>query len=174
MAEHYGTAVVPAGVRKPREKASVQRAVGIVPTWIVAALRNRRFFSLREPNEAMRYKPAGFNRKPFRKKPGSRDGAFAGEPPFLMPLPPKPFELSSWRTATVQLNYHIAAGKMNYSVPCEYIKYKADVRLTQSVAEIFCQGTRIASHKRLYGHPGQYSTVPEHMPEKHRRYTSGL
>jgi hypothetical protein len=100
------------------------------------------------------------------------DTTFAGELPFLIPLPSKPFELSSWKTAAVQLNYHIAAGKMNYSVPYEYIKYKVDVRLTQSVVEIFYQGTRIASHKRLYGHPGQYSTVPEHMSEKHRQYTS--
>jgi hypothetical protein len=61
---------------------------------------------------------------------------------------------------------------MNYSVPYEYIKYKVEVRLSQKVVEIFYQGRRIASHKRLYGHPGQYSTVPEHMPEKHRQYTS--
>jgi transposase len=171
MAEYYGTAVIPTGVRKPREKASVERAVGILSTWIIAALRNRQFFSLWELNEAMRYKLADFNRKPFQKKPGSRDSAFAEELPFLMPLPLKPFELSSWKISTVQLNYHIACDKMNYSVPYEYIKHKVDVRLTQSVVEIFYQGTRIASHKRLYGHPGQYSTVPEHMPEKHRQYT---
>jgi hypothetical protein len=60
---------------------------------------------------------------------------------------------------------------MNYSVPYEYIKHKVDVRLTRHMVEIFYQGTGIASHKRLYGHPGQYSTVLEHMPEKHRQYT---
>jgi transposase len=171
MAEHYGTAVIPAGVRKPREKASVERAVGILSTWIVAALRNRQFFSLWELNEAMRQKLTDFNRKPFQKKPGNRESAFAEERPFLVPLPPKPFELSTWKTATVQLNYHIACDKMNYSVPYEYIKHKVDVRLTQNVVEIFYQGRRIASHKRLYGYPGQYSTVSEHMPEKHRQYT---
>jgi transposase len=171
MAEHYGTAVIPAGVRKPKEKASVERAVGILSTWIIAALRNRQFFSLWELNEAMRQKLTDFNRKPFQKKPGNRESAFAEERPFLIPLPPKPFELSTWKIATVQLNYHIACDKCNYSVPYEYIKHKVDVRLTQSTVEIFYQGTRIASHKRLYGHPGQYSTVSEHMPEKHRQYT---
>jgi transposase len=171
MAEHYGTVVIPTGVRKPREKANVERAVGILSTWIIAALRNRQFFSLGELNEAMRQKLTDFNRKPFQKKPGSRESAFAEERPFLVPLPPKPFELSTWKIATVQLNYHIACDKMNYSVPYEYIKYKVDVRLTQNVVEIFYQGRRIASHKRLYGHPGQYSTVSEHMPEKHRQYT---
>jgi transposase len=171
MAEHYGTVVIPTGVRKPKAKASVERAVGMLSTWITAALRNRQFFSLWELNEAMWHKLADFNRKPFQKKPGSRETAFAEELPFLMKLPTKPFELAAWKIATVQLNYHIAVDKMNYSVPYEYIKYKVDVRLTQNIVEIFYQGKRIASHKRLYGHPGQYSTTVEHMPEKHRQYT---
>ena len=171
MAEYYGTAVIPTGVRKPKEKASVERAVGILSTWIIAALRNRQFFSLWELNEAMRQKLADFNRKPFQKKPGSRESAFAEELPFLLPLPQKPFELSAWKIATVQLNYHIAVDKMNYSVPYEYIKHKVDVRLTHNMVEVFYKGNRIASHKRLYGHCGQYSTVVEHMPEKHLLYT---
>jgi transposase len=171
MAEYYGTAVIPTGVRKPKEKASVERTVGMISTWIIAALRNRQFFSLWELNEAMQQKLVGFNCKPFQKKPGSRESAFAEELPFLMPLPLKPFELSTWKIATVQLNYHIAADKMNYSVPYEYIKYKVDVRITTHMVEIFYKGKRIASHKRLYGHSGQYSTTPEHMPEKHRQYT---
>jgi len=171
MAEHYGTAVIPTGVRKPKEKASVERAVGMLSTWITAALRNRQFFSLDELNKAMWHKLTDFNGKPFQKKPGSRESAFAEEQPFLIPLPAKPFELSTWKIATVQLNYHIACDKMNYSVPYEYIKHKVDVRLTQHMVEIFYKGKRIASHKRLYGHCGQYSTNVEHMPEKHRLYT---
>ena len=171
MAEYYGTAVIPTGVRKPKAKASVERAVGILSTWIIAAIRNRQFFSLWELNEAMWQKLADFNRKPFQKKPGSRESAFAEELPFLLPLPPRPFELSTWKIATVQLNYHIAADKMNYSVPYEYIKHKVDVRLTRNMVEVFYKGNRIASHKRLYGHSGQYSTIVEHMPEKHRQYT---
>ncbi|MCL2880828.1 MAG: IS21 family transposase [Treponema sp.] len=171
MAEYYGTAVIPTGIRKPKEKASVERAVGILSTWIIAALRNRQFFSLWELNEAMRQKLTDFNRKPFQKKPGNRESAFTEEHPFLIPLPTKPFELSTWKIATVQLNYHIAVDKINYSVPYEYIKHKVDVRLTQRMVEIFYQGKRIASHKRLYGHPGQYSTTLEHMPDKHREYT---
>jgi transposase len=171
MAEHYGTAVIPTGVRKPKEKANVEHTVGMLSTWITAALRNRQFLSLGELNEAMRYKLDDFNRKPFQKRPGSRESAFAEERPFLIPLPARPFEMSTWKVATVQLNYHIAADKMYYSVPYEYIKHRVDVRLTYLMVEIFYQSTRIASHKRLYGHPGQYSTVLEHMPEKHRQYT---
>jgi transposase len=171
MAEYYGTAVIPTGVRKPKEKASVEGAVGLLSTWATAALRNRQFLSLAELNEAMWQKLSDFNHKPFQKKPGSRESAFAEERPFLMALPDKPFEMSFWKVATVQLNYHIATDKMNYSVPYEYIKHTVDVRLTQNMVEVFFQGTRIASHRRLYGLPGQYSTVVEHMPEKHRQYT---
>jgi transposase len=170
MAEHYGTAVVPAGIRKPKEKASVEGTVGKISTWIIAALRDRQFFSLEELNRAVRGKLDAFNKKPFQKKPGSRESAFEEERQFLLPLPSVPFEMSVWKTATVQLNYHISADKMNYSVPYEYIKYRVDVRLTDGMVEVFYQGRRIASHKRLYGRSGQYSTVEAHMPENHRRY----
>ena len=171
MAEYYGTAVIPTGVRKPREKAAVERTVGITSTWIIAALRKRQFFSLFELNQAIKQKLDEFHKKPFQKREGCRESAFKEEQPFLIPLPGKPFELSTWKIATVQINYHIAVDKMYYSVPYEYIKYKVDVRLTSSMAEVFYQNVRIASHRRLYGHPGQYCTVIEHMPEKHRQYT---
>jgi len=177
LADYYGTAVIPTGVRKPKEKAMVERTVGMLSTWITAALRNRQFFSLFELNQAIKRKLDDFNKKPFQKKEGCRESAFAEERPFRatkggeIPLPDKPFELSTWKIATVQLNYHIAVDKMYYSVPYEYIKYKVDVRLTASMVEIFYQNTRIASHRRLYGHPGQYHTVIEHMPDKHRHYT---
>jgi transposase len=171
MADYYGTVVIPTGVRKPKEKPSVERTVGMLSTWIIAALRNRQFLSLGELNEAMWQKLAEFNRKPFQKRPGNRESAFAEERPFLLPLPSRPFEMSTWKIATVQFNYHIAVDKMNYSVPYEYIKHKVDVRLTADLVEILYEGARIASHRRLYGYAGQYSTVLEHMPEKHRRYT---
>ena len=59
---------------------------------------------------------------------------------------------------------------MYYSVPYQYIRDKVDVRLTGQTVEIFYNNERIASHKRLYGRPGQYSTVREHMPKDHQKY----
>lgn len=170
MAEYYGAAVIPARVRRPKDKPSVESSVGNLSTWIIAALRDWKFFSLHELNEAIRRKLIALNEKPFQKKPGSRVSAFEEEKSFLIPLPDKPFEMATWKIATVQLNYHIAVEKMNYSVPYEYIKRKVDVRLTASMVEVFFQGTRIASHSKLYGYPGQYATVDEHMPPKHRQY----
>ena len=170
MAEHYGTAVIPARPRTPKDKAFVEGSVGVVSTWIIAALRNRQFFSLAELNAAVLEKLYEFNHKPFQKKAGSRAVAFEEEKPFLLPLPAVPFELAMWKVATVQYNYHISVDKQNYSVPYEYIKQKVDVRLTSHTVEVFFEGNRIASHPRLYGHPNQYSTLETHMPPDHQKY----
>ena len=165
MAEHYGTAIIPTCPRTSKDKAFVEGSVGVVSTWILAALRNRQFLSLDELNRAIWEKLADFNHKPFQKKDGSRVSDFEEEKLFLLPLPPNPFELAEWKTATVQYNYHISVDHMNYSVPYEYIKQKVDVRLTGSAVEIYFCGTRVAFHLRLYGRPNQYSTLEEHMLE---------
>lgn len=170
MAEHYGTAVIPARPRTPKDKAFVEGSVGVVSTWIIAALRNRQFFSLAELNEAVSERLYEFNHKPFQKKEGSRAAAFEEEKPFLLPLPAVPFELAMWKVATVQYSYHISVDKQNYSVPYEYIKQKVDVRLTSHTVEVFFEGNRIASHPRLYGRPNQYSTLEMHMPPDHQKY----
>ena len=100
----------------------------------------------------------------------SRASSFAEERPFLRPLPPRPFELATWKVATVGPNYHISVERMNYSVPFEYIKQKVDVRLTKATVEVFYGGNRICSHPRLYGRFNQYSTIQEHMPPEHQKY----
>jgi len=85
-------------------------------------------------------------------------------------LPATRYELADWKRATVQFNYHIAVDKMHYSVPYNYIRQKVDVRITDTTIEIFVEHNRIASHRRLHGRPGQYSTVVEHMPADHQQY----
>ena len=171
LAQHYNTAIIPARVRTPKDKPNAEGNVGHVSTWITAALRNEQFFSLAELNTAIRKKLKKYNDAPFQKKDGSRQQLFLeDEKPLLMPLPTTRFELSELRTATVQFNYHIAVDKMYYSVPYQYIKDKVDVRMTDTTIEIFKNHRRIASHKRLYGRPGQYSTVTEHMPQDHQKY----
>ena len=171
MAEHYGTCVIPARVRTPRDKPTAEGTVGVISTWVLAALRTQQFFSLPELNGAIREKLEQFNTKPFQKKPGSRKSVFLEEEKeYLLPLPKQPYELAIWKIATVQYNYHIAVEKMYYSVSHEYIKQKVEVRLTRRVVEVFFQGTRICSHPRLHGRPGQYSTTVEHMPDDHQKY----
>lgn len=171
MAEHYGTAIIPARVRTPKDKPNAEGTVGNISTWITAALRNEQFFSLAELNRAIREKLEQFNRRLFQKKESSRLDLFIeDEKPLLSPLPATHFELSDWKTATVQFNYHISVDGMLYSVPYEYIKKKVDVKVTDTTIEIFYNHNRIASHRRLKGRPGQYSTITEHMPEDHQKY----
>jgi transposase len=171
MAEHYDTAIIPTRARKPKDKASVEGAVGHISTWIMAALRNWKFFSLAELNEAIGEKLHELNDKPFQKRQGSRISVFEqDEKPILLPLPDKDYEMSEWKVCTVAYNYHVSVDKILYSVPHEYIKKQVDVRLTSRIVEVFYQGERIASHVRKHGNPGQYSTKEEHMPPDHKKY----
>jgi len=171
MSEHYGTAIIPARVRKPKDKPNVEGSVGIISTWITAALRNEQFFSLAELNSAIRAKLEKFNSNTFQKKEGSRLSLFLDEElPLLASLPATRYELADWKQATVQFNYHIALEKMHYSIPYEYISRKVDVRITDKTVEVFYNHARIASHRRLYGRAGQYSTETLHMPPDHQKY----
>ena len=170
MAEYYGTAILPCRVRAPKDKAMVEGTVGVVTNFIFGALRNRRFLSLSELNQAILDRLESFNNNPFQKREGSRASEFEYEKPFLRPLPKRPFELAEWRVATVAPNYHSSIDRMNYSVPYEYIKQKVDVRLTKSTVEIFFDNNRICSHPRLYGRANQYSTIESHMPANHQKY----
>ena len=112
-----------------------------------------------------------YSANPFQKKEGSRLSIFLGEEkPLLAPLPATRFELATWKQATVQFNYHIAVDKMFYSVPYQYIKEKVDVRITDIAVEVYSKNERIASHRRLTGRPGQYSTQIDHMPKDHQQY----
>ena len=109
LAEHYGTAIIPARVRAPKDKPNAEGTVGNISTWITAALRDEQFFSLAELNRAIRDKLELFNQRLFQKKEGSRRSLFLGEEkPLLAPLPATRFELCDWKTATVQFNYHIS------------------------------------------------------------------
>ena len=173
LAEHYHTAVIPARIRKPKDKSNAEGAVAILSTWIIASMRDQTFFHLAEMNRFVQEKLHILNNQPFQKKPGSRFSVFTEEEKsMLLPLPPTPYELATWKEATVQLNYHISVDNHFYSVPFEYIRHKVQVRITRHLLEIYYQDFRIASHSRLFGSWGQYSTVTAHMPKEHQEYLS--
>ena len=171
FAEHYNTAIIPARVRAPKDKPVAEGSVSRISTWIIAAIRNEQFFSFEELNREVRRRLDEYNSRPFTAKEGSRLELFRDEElPLLAPLPATPYELASWKKAKVQFNYHITLGFMHYSCPYEFIGKEVDVRMTDSSIEIFYNQSRIASHRRLHGHRGQYSTAQDHMPEKHQHY----
>jgi len=172
MASHYGTAVIPARVRRPQDKAKVEVGVQIVERWILAALRNRVFHSLAELNGAIDELLERLNARPFKKLPGSRRSQFeALDRPALRPLPAVPYEYAEWKKAAVGIDYHVEIERHYYSVPYQLAGRKLDVRMTPNVIEVFQKGVRVASHCRSYV-KGKHTTVPEHMPPSHREYLS--
>ena len=170
MSEHYGCAVVPARVRKPRDKASVEMGVGVIERQAMMALRKRRFMSLSDFNKALIAQVMAINSRPFQKREGSRESIFLGqEKPMLIPLPANPYEMSTRREATVNFNYHVAFEGAWYSVPFQYVKRTVTVVATSKTVSVACGGKRIAIHERAF-RKGDYRTNPEHMPDAHRDY----
>lgn len=174
FAQHYGVAVLPTRVRKPRDKAKVETGVQIVQRQILAPLRNCTFFSLVEANQAVWDLLGVLNSKPFQKLPGSRSSAFEElDKPLLKPLPAQPFVLSQWKKAKVNIDYHLEVDGHYYSVPYQHVRQIVDLRLTQNTIEVFLKGQRIASHQRLAKldmYRGRHITTPEHMPKAHQRH----
>ncbi|MEK7821462.1 MAG: IS21 family transposase, partial [Planctomycetota bacterium] len=170
MATHYGTAILPARVRKPRDKAKVEVGVQIVERWILAVLRKRTFFSLAELNSAMRSLLERLNDRPFKKLPGSRRLLFETlDRPALHPLPQGRYEYAEWKKARVNIDYHLEVQGHYYSVPYALVHEQLDVRLTDTTVEIFHKGKRVASHPRSF-HKGRHTTQTEHMPQSHQHY----
>lgn len=169
MAEHYGTAIIPARVKKPRDKSVAEGSVRHVAGRIAAVLRNRTFVGLAELNEAIFDEVEQINARPFQKREDSRLVVFErDEKPLLIPLPSLRFELADLRKAKAGPNYHIQVERNFYSVPSRLIGQSLDVRVTSGVVEIFDKAERVASHPRFKGVTGRYSTLPAHMPEQHR------
>jgi len=169
MAQHYGTAVIPARVAKPKDKAKVETGVLIVERWILARLRNHQFFSLQQLNEVISDLLPDLNQKPFQKLPGSRQSTFlAVDKPALKPLPQTPYEFAEWKKARVNVDYHIEVDGHYYSVPYKLIKKQIDVRITNRTIECIYNNRRVASHIRDY-RKGWHTTVKAHMPKSHQK-----
>jgi len=170
MAAHFDVAVIPARVRRPKDKAKVEAAVGLATRWILAVLRNRTFFSLAEANAAVRELLEKLNDRPFKKMPGSRRTLYESiDRPALKPLPKIPFEYAKIKTASVNIDYHIDFDGHFYSVPHQLRKEVVEVRATSTTVEIFFKGKRIASHARNFM-PYKHTTLNEHRPKSHQEY----
>jgi transposase len=175
FAEHYGLAVIPARVRKPKDKAKVEVHVQIVEREILAPLRNRTFFSLIEANTAIRELLEVLNARPFQKLEGSRKSVFETlDKPELKALPVEAFQISEWRKAKINIDYHLEVDGHYYSVPYKFVRENVEVRLTRNTLEVFHTGKRIASHARVADLPkyrGRHSTITEHMPKAHQKHS---
>lgn len=168
FARHYGIAVVPARVRKPRDKAKVETGVQVVERWILARLRDRTFFSLAELNQAIAALLVDLNRREMKHLGQSRLELFEEvDQPALSPLPTQPYEFALWKKARVHIDYHVSFDKHFYSVPYALIGKEVMVRATEKTIEIFHQRRRVASHPRSSA-KGRFSTHSVHMPPEHQ------
>ena len=170
MAEHYGTVILPARPKKPRDKAKVETGVQIAERQILAVLRDQRFFSIAALNEAIAPLLVRINAKPFQKLEGSREESFLTlEKSRLLPLPSSPFTLSTWLKATVNIDYHVAVENHFYSVPYTLVHQPVEVRITSQTVEIFQSGKRVAAHQRSH-QKGRFTTLDEHRPKSHQKH----
>jgi transposase len=169
-AHHYGTLIVPARPRRPRDKAKVEVAVQIAQRWILARLRNLRFFSLAELNEAIGHLLADLNARKMRRCGASRRELFERlDQPHLKPLPERRFECAVWKKAKVNINYHVEVEQHFYSVPYPLVHQQLEVRVCAGTVEVFNGTKRVAAHPRSLVRNG-YTTKPEHMPRSHRAH----
>ncbi len=170
MAVHYGVAVVPARVRRPQDKAKAESGVQVAERWILARLRNRRFFSLAQLNQAISELLVELNGKPFQKLAGCRRSMFEEvDRAALRPLPTGRYQYAEWKKVRVHIDYHVQVAGHYYSVPYQLVKEELDARMTATTVELFRKGRRVASHVKGR-RKGGFTTLDEHMPASHRHY----
>jgi len=169
FAKHYGCAVLAARPAHPRDKPKVEGSVLLVQRWILARLRNRRFFSLADLNRAIAELLLDLNNRPFKKLPGCRRSAFLSlDAPALKPLPAARFVISRFKAAKVNVDYHVEF-EGHYSVPHRLVGAKVDLRVTGLLLECFVANQRVAGHAVSIVRGG-FTTTPEHMPASHRAH----
>jgi transposase len=172
---HYVTAIMPAGVKKPKQKASVEGSVGKIATKIIARLRDRKFDTFEELCSGVKQCLKEFNNAPFQKREGgSRYQVWSQEEKeYLRPLPDLPYEIAHWVYGrSVGLDFHIAYLKNRYSCPYQYAGKKVDLRITDKTLEIFYKNERLTSHILLLSYAqNKWSTHTEDMPEAFQKIT---
>jgi transposase len=170
FARHYGTVVLPARPRRPRDKAKVEVAVQVVQRWIVARLRNETFFTLAELNARIAELLVDLNDRKMRDYQASRRELFERiDRPALLPLPATAYEHADWKRARVNIDYHAELDHHFYSAPHSLVHEEVEFRYTATTVEILCRGIRVASHVRSFRRGG-FTTVPEHMPKAHQKH----
>lgn len=167
---HYGTVILPARQRKPRDKAKVEAGVLVAQRWILARLRNQSFFSLAELNERIAELLEDLNARVMRRYGKSRRELFDElERPVLKALPAQRFSYAEWKIARVNIDYHAEVDHSFYSAPFRLVHHQLDARVSATTVELFERGERVAAHARALRR-GQFITEPSHMPSSHRQH----
>jgi transposase len=170
MAAHYGTAIIPARVRKPRDKAKVEAGVLLAERWILAALRHHSFFALAELNDAIGPLLPKLNARPFHRLPTCRAALFERlDRPALKPLPEQHYSYQEWKKAKVAPDYHVLVCEHFYSVPYQLVGQEVEACVSAGTVEILYRHRRVASHVRSFA-KGGFTTDPAHRPKSHQAH----
>jgi transposase len=170
LARHYGTTILPARPRSPRDKAKVEVGVQIAERWLLARIRNERFTSLGALNARLVELTADLNGRTMRAYKASRRDLFDRlDKPALAPLPDEPFEATEWKKVGLNVDYHVEFDHHLYSAPHALLHEELWVRATTNTVEILQGVARVASHARSYVHGGR-TTETAHMPSSHRAH----
>jgi transposase len=173
LALHYGCVINPTRAYSPQDKAMVEGAVRLVYQRIFFTIRNMTFFNLEELNDQLKKELVTYNEYLMVTYQASRRKLFLElEEQYLQPLPPNIYQIKHYKRAKVQkMGYiYLSETKNYYSVPYRYIGKQVELQYDRDTIEIYCQSSRIASHKRV-SRAGQYVTIKEHMSSTHKFYS---
>lgn len=172
FADHYGTTVLPARVRKPKDKALVENMVKLSYQNIYANLEDKKILPLSELNTEIRKHLHTLNHMALTGKDCSRAQQWQMEKNTLQPLPDTRYEMRKMKQVTVMKNGHVylTEDQHYYSVPYELIGRKLNMQYSRSGVDVFYKYQLVAHHKRVRSRH-QYSTEPSHIPPQHRFLT---
>lgn len=167
-AEHNHTVILPAKVKKPKYKSSVENAVGILEKGIFHDMEEMDYFSLEQFNRDLWMHLDKLNNAPFTKKPHSRRYYWDEERRELMPLPPVPYEYMERRTAKVSSDYHVRFDNAYYSVDRAYLHKEVLIRASATTVKIFSKDGQLICEWPRATAKSQWSTDPNHLPANYR------
>jgi transposase len=170
LAAHYGIAVVPARVKRPQDKAIVERTIQIFQRWFFMRVRHRSFTSLVELNQCLKEHLVLFNNKRHRTFGRSRAEMFEDERGSLMPLPPEAYHVATYAKAQLSRDCHLRFADNFYSAPHGLRGLDLDVWATATTVEVYHNCERVALHARYTTTTGKYRTDPSHYPPEHQAY----
>lgn len=171
MARHFGTAIVPARPRRPKDKAIVEGAVKLIMRYFNWKYRRHTFTSLKEINEALREVAAIINKKLHSRFKVSRLERWdQTEKKALLNLPSQPYEYSEWKTVKLHPDSHVQVENNYYSAPHIYRGLSLKAKLTSKHIEIFKDLSRVAIHRRYHGNKGKRVSELHHLPPNAQAY----
>lgn len=168
LAEGYGFLISPCPVEDPQKKGRVESGVKYVKNSFVPL---RKFRTLVHANEQLMswvLEKAGnrihgtTHRKPL--------AMFAEtEKHFLKKLPDVPVQIATWTRVKLHGNCHVQFEKAYYSAPFRLVHQELFLKATDTTVKLYHDIRLVATHPRLK-HPGERSTVDEHMPPEALAY----